>query len=317
MTLLSGQDLPFAARLRVARHHAESFFRGTKQQLSLLTDFGVGDEAIYGIRSSVRHVSPNVRIEDICHDVPLGGILVGAWRLKRAVSLPTEKEGFGYIVVIDPGVGSERKGLAIMTKTGKYLVGPDNGVLSLAFLNEGIETAVEIENRSLTLLDLARSNTFHGKDVFAPIAAHLIRGVPITEVGKVLDPDSLVKIKISSQTSADRRAGYLVDVDGFGSIRTNMPNHLPEDLIGEVVPATIEIGEKRIETNAKVVRTFAEAKEGEQILVPSSTGFIDLAISLRTGGRLKNASEVFGITPREIALDGELRPAGKISLALS
>ncbi|MCI0561599.1 MAG: SAM-dependent chlorinase/fluorinase, partial [Nitrososphaera sp.] len=225
-------SLSLSAKYSIAATSIKNAFVSHQPQISLLTDFGTGDEAVYAVKSAANFVNPRARVDDICHDVPIGNILLGAWRLKRAASLPTEREGTAYVAVVDPGVGGSRKNIAIRTTDGKYLVGPDNGVLSLAFSSRGLERAVEIQNLDLTLLHLAQSKTFHGKDVFAPVAAHILRGIPLSEFGKELGETELAKICISAESTEKGRAGYLVDVDGFGSIRTNVPNHVPDKFMG-------------------------------------------------------------------------------------
>jgi S-adenosylmethionine hydrolase len=304
-------SLSLRARLDVARTAARDAFSSREPRLSLITDFGEGDEAVYAVKSSALFVNQRVRIHDICHNVPLGNILLGAWRLQRAVGLPTEKDGTAYVAVIDPGVGSARKNVALRTRDGKFLVGPDNGVLSLASSLRGVEEAVEIENPSLTLLHLARSRTFHGKDVFAPVAGHLLRGVPLSEFGSRLDPGALARISISSGSGPLSRAGFIVDVDGFGSIRTNVPNHVPEAVVGKTVGFTISSPDKTFGGEARVVRTFSEAGKDEAVFVLSSTGCLDLAVNLGS------ASERFGISARSITVGPSLEPSTRIALDLS
>ncbi len=273
----------------------------------MLTDFGTGDEAVYAVKSAVSHLNPRAKVEDICHDVPVGNILIGARRLQRAVGLPTEQKGTAYVVVVDPGVGTRRKSIIVKTKTGRYLVGPDNGVFTLALESEGIEKAVSIENERLTLLSSARSSTFHGKDVFAPVAAHITNGVPLHEFGPELDPDDLVRIKVSSENTTDLQGG-LVDVDGFGSIRTSIPNDAAESLIGQVVSFKINSGIQEINGKAKVVKTFADAEKGDLALVQSSTGYLDLAAIFG------NASEALGVPAHEIRLNHASEPAIRIEV---
>ncbi len=257
-----------------------------------MTDFGTGDEAVYTMKSSIRHVNPHVEIDDIAHDVPLGNILVGASRLKRCVGLPTEPKGTAYVVVVDPGVGTSRKSVIIETKTGKYLIGPDNGVFSLTIENEGLKRAIEIRNREYTLLDFARSSTFHGKDVFAPVAAHILRGVPLKCFGP--ECSDLVSLEIGSTATESSRSGYLVDVDGFGSLRTNLTNHIPESAVGR----NVELFINDLRLNPRIVRTFGEAETGDLVLVQSSTGCLDLAV---VNG---SASTRLGIGADDIRLNG-------------
>ncbi|MFN7991928.1 MAG: SAM-dependent chlorinase/fluorinase [Candidatus Micrarchaeia archaeon] len=304
-------QLTLAARCSVAAASIRNRFRSCSPQLSLLTDFGSGDEAVYAVKSAAKMICPSIGIEDICHDVPLGNILLGAWRLQRAVDLPTESPGTVYAAVVDPGVGSARRNIIAETEDGRFLVGPDNGVLSLAFSSMGLKRVVEIENQSLTLLHLARSRTFHGKDVFAPAAAHLLRGVPAGEFGRELCQSDLARISISSRSSDLSREGHLVDVDGFGSVRTNVPNHIPERLLGKVVGFEITGPEGRIRSEARLVRTFSEARRGEPVFVLSSTGCLDLAVNLGS------ASEKFNIPPESIVLGPDLVPLKRIVLDLA
>src|SRR4030095_374589 len=302
-------SLSLRARCSVAATTTRNAFSSQRPQLSLITDFGSGDEAVYAIKSAARHIQPKMGIEDIYHNIPLRNVLLGAWRLQRSVNLPTEHAGTAYVAVVDPGVGSERKNIIVRTKDKKYLVGPNNGVLSLAF-STGVEAAVEIENLSLTLLHNAQSRTFHGKDVFAPAAAHLLRGVPLREFGKELTESELAKITISSESSERSRSGCIVDIDGFGSIRTNVPNHIPEYYLGKKVPFRIFGDGNAHSDSARMVRTFAEAKRDEVVFVLSSTGYLDLAVNLGS------AANRYKIQPEGIRVDERLEAKSRIVLNL-
>jgi S-adenosylmethionine hydrolase len=304
-------SLSLSAQYSIVATAVKNAFDSHRPQISLLTDFGTGDEAVYAVKSAANFVNPRARTVDICHDVPIGNILLGAWRLNRVVNLPTEREGTAYVAAVDPGVGGSRKNIALRTEDGKYLIGPDNGVLSLAFSSRGAAQAVEIQNMDLTLLHLAQSRTFHGKDVFAPVAAHILRGIPLKEFGKELDPETLARITISAESTEKSRAGYLVDIDGFGSIRTNVPNHVPDKFLGKTAEFEIFGLGKSLAGKAKVVRTFSEAQRGEAVFVLSSTGCLDLAENLGS------ASERFGISGQDISVDGDLRPKARVELEFS
>ena len=305
------RPLTLTSKIAVAATTARNAFRSRRPQLSIITDFGQGDEAVYAVRSAARSVNPKIEIGSICDNVPAGNILVGAWRLRRAFELATEQPGCAYVAVVDPGVGSSRRSIAVKTRDGRFLVGPDNGVLSLSFSSRGIEGAVEIGNQSLTLHRHAHSSTFHGKDVFAPVAAHLLRGVPLHEFGKALEPETLAKITISSESGERRRAGCIVDVDGFGNVRTNVPNHIPHELLGREAAFRITGAGSDITGRAKVLRTFSEAARREAAFVLSSTGCLDLVVNLGS------ASDRFGIRAEKLGLDGDLRPSARIELDLA
>ena len=268
--------LTIRARREIAINRVRNIFSSRRPQLSILTDFG-NDGSPYSLKSAAKFVNPKIDIAYICNEVPPRNILVGAHRLWRAVEEKTEYSTTAYVAVVDPGVGTKRKGIIVQTKTGKYLVGPDNGLLSLAFKSEGVERAVSIENMDLTLLHLANSSTFHGRDVFAPVAAHLLRGVPIEEFGELLAANQLITIKLDHQQEL---GGYILDVDGVSALRTTLPNANFESYIGQNVRFKIINHIRTVDDEiAKIVRTFADAKNLENVLVLSSTGRIDLAVN--------------------------------------
>ncbi|MDO8554617.1 MAG: SAM-dependent chlorinase/fluorinase [Candidatus Micrarchaeota archaeon] len=294
-----------------------------KQQpvISLLTDFG-RDEAVHLIKSAARYVNPRARIRDITHEVPAFNVLSGAWRLSRVVTDKTQREGTIYVAVVDPGVGGERECLIVRTKTGKYLVGPNNGLLSLAFQKEGIDVAVSIENTELTLLKLADSVTFHGKDIFAPAAAHLAAGVPIDEFGPRVNEVVQVDQKVVLQTihleaekenypEATHRTGWLVDIDNFGVLRTNLPNHLGAEYVGKTAELTIHSHDTHplsfFRAQVTLTDNFESVARGELIAVLSSTGCLDIAANLAS------ASEITKIGFDSVGLDGH-RPITQVHL---
>lgn len=285
--------------------------RITQQPLiSVLTDFG-RDEAIFLVKSAIRYVNPDARVEDLTHEVPAFNILSGAWRLSRAVTDPTQKEGSIYVAVVDPGVGGERACLVVRTRRGKYLVGPDNGLLSLAFQAEGIETAVAITNTELTLRKLAQSVTFDGKDVFGPAAAHLAAGVDIREFGDIVPEARLRRIVLTATSEGDIRRGSLVDIDQFGALRTDMPNHVNTGAIGNTARLRVITGGKLLYDGGVSVRTqFEDAKPGELLAVLSSTGCLDIAANLA------NASTRLGIGSEFVGLSSGLRPITTVELHL-
>ncbi len=286
-----------------------TIFPRQQPAISLLTDFG-RDEAVHLIKSASRFVNPRARIRDITHEVPAFNILSGAWRLSRVVTDPTQREGTIYVAVVDPGVGGERACLIVRTKAGKYLVGPDNGLLSLAFQKEGIDTAVAITNSELTLRALAQSVTFDGKDVFGPAAAYLAAGVDIKEFGEVIPDADLRKILLDVKSEGTTRTGSLVDIDAFGTLRTNMPNHFAESDKNKPGNVDISYAGRRLRRPISVKGTFEGAVKGELLAVLSSTGCLDIAANL------ENTSRFLGVTFDHIGLTDDLRPITKVSLSI-
>lgn len=183
--------------------------------ISFLSDFG-GESAPAVCRGVLWSICPDARILDLSHDVRKYGVRDGAFLLSRAV--PYLPVGV-HLAVVDPGVGTSRRGVAIRTDRGDILVGPDNGLLRPAALTlGGITAAHELTERSLFLPEV--STTFHGRDVFSPVAAHLASGAELERVGPAVDPTSLVDLRLPEPAVRDGGldTGVLF-VDSFGNAR--------------------------------------------------------------------------------------------------
>ncbi|MEK6981745.1 MAG: SAM-dependent chlorinase/fluorinase [Candidatus Micrarchaeota archaeon] len=281
------------------------------RRIGVLTDFGK-DEAPYLLRSAIRRTNRDALIEDITHAIPKFNILCGAWRLRRVVSDHTQEQGSIYVAVVDPGVGGRRKNIIVETKTGKLLVGPDNGLLSLAFLEEGVERAIEIRNNEFTFVRQAASKTFAGRDVFAPVAGFLANGIRIQDFGPELKEDELTKIKLSCEFADNKRSGCLVDIDDFGTLRTNMPNHLAHEQLERPVQLKFSDSVSQnvfYETRVRLVLAFSELPIGELGILLSSTGCLDIAVNQGS------AVEKLGIGFDRVGLDTGLVPITSVGLS--
>ena len=153
-----------------------------------LTDYGTADEFVGVCRGVMLRIAPDARIVDLTHAIPRQDVMRGGLTLGRATSyMPDDAV---YVAVVDPGVGSGRRSVAVRAASGAVLVGPDNGVLSMAWeALGGADTAVEITSDAIVLHPV--SHTFHGRDVFAPAAAHLATGVPIGDLGPAVAVEEL------------------------------------------------------------------------------------------------------------------------------
>ena len=182
------------------------------QLITLTTDFGAKDWFVGTMKGVVLSINPRARIVDITHEIPPGDVRAGAFAL--AASYSYFPKGTVHLAVVDPGVGGPRRAIAV--QTAKYcFVGPDNGVLSFALARERITSVQRLENADFCLRPISR--TFHGRDVFAPVAAHLSRRVPIRRLGPS-QPGILRLPWPTPRVGRNRIDGEVVYIDRFGSI---------------------------------------------------------------------------------------------------
>jgi S-adenosylmethionine hydrolase len=223
----------------------------------------------------IKGIAPDVEVIDITHGIPPQHVLQGA--LVLANTLPYMPVGV-HVAVVDPGVGGDRKALALRGRDGRLYVGPDNGLLVVAADRlGGLEEAVEIVNADYMLAPVSR--TFHGRDIFSPAAAHLAAGVELGELGPALDPAGLVRLEVpTAQVGTARIRATALYVDRFGNIQLNLTS---EDLekVG-IIPGTKVEVEVRFERYfAVAARTFAEVRSGDIVLYEDSYRNIALAIN--------------------------------------
>jgi S-adenosyl-L-methionine hydrolase (adenosine-forming) len=219
---------------------------------------------------------------DITHGIPPQHVLQGA--LVLANTLPYMPAGV-HVAVVDPGVGGERKPLALRGGDGRLYVGPDNGLLLVAADSlGGIEEAVEIANEAYMLTPVSR--TFHGRDVFSPAGAHLAAGVELRELGPVLDPAELARLELPvAQIGTARIRASALYIDRFGNIQLNLRSKDLEKV--GIVPGTKVEVEVRFERYfAVAARTFAEVRTGDIVLYEDSYRNIALAINQGNAARM-------------------------------
>ena len=186
-----------------------------------MTDFGVVDDSVALCKGVMYSIAPELRIVDLTHEVTPFSILDGARFLYGAT--PYFPAGTVFVVVIDPTVGSTRKAVVVKSKRGQYFVLPDNGLMTLVQDRDGIEAAREITNRDW-MIGAALSSTFHGRDIFSPVGAHLAHGEDWTEVGPELDVNKLVRLDlVASRLDEHGLSGEVIATDGpFGNLVTNI-----------------------------------------------------------------------------------------------
>src|SRR5271154_7087637 len=177
-----------------------------------MTDFGVVDDSVALCRGVMYSIMPDVRIVDLTHEVTPFSILDGARFLYGAT--PYFPAGTVFVVVIDPTVGSTRKAIVARSKRGQYFVLPDNGLLTLVEQRDGVEAAREITNPDW-MIGTKLSSTFHGRDIFSPVGAHMARGDDWTKVGPELDVSKLVRLDIApAKLDARGLSGEVIATDG-------------------------------------------------------------------------------------------------------
>lgn len=237
--------------------------------VTLTTDFGLKDPFAAEMKAAILGICPTAVIVDVTHEVEKFNIRMGAYILASAA--PYFPEGTVHVAIVDPGVGTQRRQLIVQTKRN-FFVGPDNGLLMLAAEAEGIKRLHEVTSRRLMLPHV--SSTFHGRDIFAPAAAHLVNGVPLEEFGSEIT--DAVKPAFSKVTrDKDTLAGEVLHVDGFGNIITNIHAKDLADFIEGKVQA--EFSSHRLQL--KVSRTYAEAKPQEALAFIGSHNYLEIALN--------------------------------------
>ena len=218
-------------------------------------------------KAVILSVCPSATIVDISHSGSSYDIEEGAFMLKNFVMYAPVGV---HVAVVDPGVGTERRGIAIETERGDFLVGPDNGVLMEAVKLLGLKGAVALENKKYMLEKV--SSSFHGRDVFAPAAAFLAKGVPITELGRILDKEELTRLEISKPREDEKAIyGTVLRIDRFGNIQLN----IDAEKIPKTQNLTVRIGENQL--ILPLVNTFGDVDQGELLVYEDSDGLLTIS----------------------------------------
>jgi len=242
-----------------------------------MTDFGVVDDSVAICRGVMYGILPEVRIVDLTHQVTPFSILDGARFLFGAS--PYFPAGTVFVVVVDPTVGSTRKAIVARSKRGQYFVLPDNGLLTLVEQRDGIEGVREITNPEW-MIGSKLSSTFHGRDIFSPVGAHMARGDDWTKVGPEMAVKDLVRLELKAARLDEHGLNAtVIATDGpFGNLVTNVD---ADDLVklgyqrGQEVPVTV--GGK--EMKMKFVKTFSDVPLNEPLLYIDSRGHLGLAVN--------------------------------------
>jgi S-adenosyl-L-methionine hydrolase (adenosine-forming) len=242
--------------------------------MSFLTDYGLEDGFVAACHGVSARIAPAARLIDITHLVPPGDVRRGAAVLAQTVGyLPPAV----HVAVVDPGVGTVRRAIAV--KAGQsILVGPDNGLLSWAVAAlGGADEAVQLTNGELWLHPV--SATFHGRDIFMPVAAHLAAGTELAEAGDVIAPADLVSLPAPTSRMHDGEAeGEVMSVDRFGNVQLSIPA-ADAGLLGIGIGSALVVRCGRRQLTVPYLDTFAAGAPGEIVAFTDSAGLISLAIN--------------------------------------
>ncbi len=240
--------------------------------ISFLSDYGSADEFVGVVKSVIRTINPAVSVIDITHEIEPFDVRAAGLALARAAQYLAPGVVLG---VVDPGVGTERKAVAIEVGDGQsYLVGPDNGLFAPAVAMVGGATAAAVLDNTDYHLP-ALGTTFDGRDIFAPVAAHLCLGVPLDEVGTLIDPAKLLP-GVLAVSEADENGVITAEVlwiDRFGNVQLNVD---PAELAA--FPAAVRVTADGVNRTAQRVDTFAEIPTGSIGVLSDSYGLVALCV---------------------------------------
>lgn len=257
------------------------------------SDFGLADEYVGVCHSVIARISPDARVIDLTHGIPPQDVLRGAVVL--AGCAPYLPEEAVILAVVDPGVGTERRAVAVRAASGRHLVGPDNGLLApLWRVLGGAVAAVEIASAEIVLEP--RSHTFHGRDMFSPAAAHLAAGLDLGRLGPAIDPASLVSLELpAARVEEGVVHAAVIGRDRFGNLALSARQPDLESA-GLGTAERLRLGAGDASWELRRVRAFGEAGASALVVLTDSLGWLAVAVN---GG---SAADALAIEGREITL---------------
>jgi S-adenosylmethionine hydrolase len=244
--------------------------------LTLTTDFGLSDHYVGAMKGVILALCPRAQIVDISHAVGAFEISEGAYLIAQAY--PCFPPKTVHVVVVDPGVGSARRPI-LVEAAGQYFVAPDNGVLSMVYGACEKYKVRLISNEKLFRHPVSR--TFHGRDIFAPVAARLAAGLPPARVGKLIDNYLRPSFQKPQRTGKRTWTGRVLKIDGFGNIITNFHSADFPDL--EKYNFAMRLGPREVTV---LVRNYAESSPGEIFLIVGSSGYLEISVNQASAAKV-------------------------------
>lgn len=235
--------------------------------LTLLSDFGLSDVYVGAMKGAISQINPNLSVIDLTHQIPPQNIAAARFCMLNAYDyFPS---GTVHVAVVDPGVGSMRRAIALEFAQG-YLIGPDNGLFSGVLSQSSATSAVELTNSQYWRTP-APSTTFHGRDIFAPVGAHLANGVALSQLGEQIDIDTLVQLDLAQvRVTPLGIYGCVQYIDGFGNLITNIPASYVQERNWHVVASALDIPGGK---------SYSDVIAGSAVSLIGSHGYIEIAIS--------------------------------------
>jgi S-adenosyl-L-methionine hydrolase (adenosine-forming) len=272
---------------------------GARPVIALLTDFGVTDHYVGAMKGAILTICPEAGIVDLVHDLAPHDIEGGAWCL--AAAYRAFPPGTVFVAVVDPGVGSTRRALAIECN-GQFFIGPDNGIFTYVLSEAGDYRMHVITNWALMRPQV--SATFHGRDVFGPVAAHLVRGVPLDEIGPLADSPVMFPLHSMRQKGPGEWEATVVSVDRFGNLTTSL---YERDLAGMLVQAENDPTEVVVVVEGVViplVHAYSDVAEGEACALVGSTARLEIAVNLGNAAQVLRAGKGSAVRVRLLRASG-------------
>lgn len=248
--------------------------------ISLLTDFSYKDQYVGLMKAAILKINPEAKIVDLCHKIPPQDVRRAAYMLNA--SYRYFPKGTIHVAVVDPGVGSKRK-IICLKASGQYFIAPDNGLLSLIVEENRPDTIVDITNKRCFLKDI--SHTFHGRDIFAPVAAHLSKGLNPAILGKKIT--SIKKIDFPKPVIKDKTIiGEIIYIDEFGNLVTNIDEKTLSRLSKDPKKRIIKVKSKSI---SGIKESYAQVGKGKLLAIIGSIGNLEISANKKSAQKILEA----------------------------
>lgn len=243
-----------------------------RSPIALLTDFGHRDHYVGVVKGVIATIAPDAPVIDITHGIPPQSVTAGAVALAQSCEYFPPSTVF--LAIVDPGVGTSRAGIALETKNGARFVGPDNGLMSLAAPRDSIKQAVRLTSSRYQLPIM--SSTFHGRDLFAPAAAHIWRGIPLTNFGPRIKSFEQLELPRPTESGSTLK-GEVIYVDTYGNLVTNLDRQTVSRFAASFPDKTVSVKIKR-GAAIKLFDTYALAPKGAPLATFGSFNLLEIAV---------------------------------------